>query len=338
MRHNFGKIESILFFGAGSVLTRVVGDLLGKKHLFVVTGQRLATSPSHEPTVTMIDFLQQSAVPCITVDDVNTAPEVSSLITPATLGISLGAPWIFKRKIIQMFDGRLINGHGARLPQDRGGGGFSWRILRGSRLGYSAYHLVTTGVDDGPIVKYREYVFPPHCRIPRDFETFAADHMYDLLKDLLAEIDQGQPIEAIPQIEYLSSYWPRLSADIHGFVDWDWYASEIEAFINAFDEPYPGASTLLGSRLVKLRKAYVEQSDGTFHPFQSGIVYRRNPTGLFVAARGGALVIGQVLADGENIAGSVRVGDRFHTPHSYLERARATRVFYTPRGMRLEEL
>ena len=71
------------------------------------------------------------------------------------------------------------------------------------------------------------------------------------------------------QLEYLSIYWPRLSTEHHGYVDWSWSLKDIERFICAFDEPYPGASTYIGSRKVHLKEGYADFNDGLFHPFQS---------------------------------------------------------------------
>ena len=100
-------------------------------------------------------------------------PRVKKEVTDNTLGLSFGSIWIFKEDYIKLFDGRLLNTHGARLPQDRGGGGFSWRILRNERLGYSLIHQVDAGIDTGNIVAVDEYVYPHSCRITLDYEKYS---------------------------------------------------------------------------------------------------------------------------------------------------------------------
>ena len=338
MRCSFGPIESLMLFGSGRVLTRAIQDLLGKKRLSVVTGKRLLKTPSHEARMTLEEFVAVHRIPLEVSDDVNRAPQVHRWIHPTTLGISFGAPWIFRKPLIEVFQGRLLNGHATHLPQDRGGGGFSWRILRGQRMGCSVYHLVTPDIDAGPILKHHEYPFPPTCKIPREFEDYAEADMSRLLHELLADIDRGVTFELLPQAEHLSTYWPRLKTDSQAYIDWSWSLCDLEAFIDAFDEPYPGASTFVNGKRVRLRKARADCSDGRFHPFQTGIVYRKTAEQLFVAANDGSLIIGEVLNDQvASVLHTIKVGDRFFTPAEYLEQAKRTRIFYTSRGVTVEK-
>ena len=44
--------------------------------------------------------------------------------------------------------------------------------------------------------------------------------------------------------EYFS-FLPRLSTDKNGWIDWSLDPNELIRFINAFDEPYVGASSLI---------------------------------------------------------------------------------------------
>ena len=90
-----------------------------------------------------------------------------------TLFISFGCRWIFKKKQIHnIFWNNLVNFHGSRLPVDSGGGGFSWRIMRGDRLGSNLVHLIDEGIDTGPIIDFEEYIFPNKCKKPIDFDLF----------------------------------------------------------------------------------------------------------------------------------------------------------------------
>ncbi len=332
--HSFGPIDAVMFFGAGTVLTRTVQDLLGAWPLCVVTGPRLLGTASHDPGVSLERFLATRRVRLEVCEDVNDAPQVDGLITKTTLGISLGAPWMFRARLIEAFRGRLINSHYSRLPQDRGGGGFSWRIMRGQRMGGETFHLVTEAVDAGPIVKSCAYTFPPACATPAGFQAYAAMRTYRLLAELLAEIARGQAVALIPQDERRSSYWPRLNTEQHAYVDWSWGLQDIERFIQAFDDPYAGAATFMRGQRVRLKQAAAHAADGTFHPFQSGLIYRVAADHVVVAAREGSLVIRQVLTDeGRSILPSMRVGDRLYTPAECLEQARRTRVFYSATGL-----
>lgn len=331
---NFGKIDQFMIFGAGQLLVDVV--LMLKK-----SGRKVhvATSERNVSDNLMIDrkplktFLYENDIDFIVSEDVNKDPRIVQCIDSSTLGISVGAPWIFKDELINRFSGKLINSHGARLPQNRGGGGFSWRILRDDRLGYSVIHQLNTGLDTGAIVSYSEYYFPHSCRVPVDYEKYSHEKNMQLFKEFISGIESGIDFSPIGQPEYLSSYWPRLSTEIHGYIDWSWDLKDIERFICAFDDPYIGATTYINNNKVRLKACMSGTSDGYFHPFQRGIIYRISNGTFFIATPGGSLIVNDVRDEFENdFRDKLRVGDRFYTPSELIDDALKSRVVYTPKG------
>ena len=137
------------------------------------------------------------------------------------------------------------------------------------------------------------------------------------------------------QQEWFSLYWPRLCTDVHGYVDWAWTLKQVEQFIAAFDAPYKGVVTFLNQEKVRLKKGYSIVSDGTFHPFQVGIIYKIRGDCVFVAMEQGSLVIQDIRdEDGDDIISNLKVGDRFFTPSRYLEKAKESRAVYTSQGLR----
>ena len=68
---------------------------------------------------------------------------------------------------------------------------------------------------------------------------------------------------------------PRLNTKIHGFIDWNWKAKHIVDFVNAFDEPYQGASTFIKGKKYLLKNAKLLKHKINFHPFQSGIIFKK---------------------------------------------------------------
>jgi hypothetical protein len=86
---------------------------------------------------------------------------------------------------------------------------------------------------------------------------------------------------------------------------------------------------------IRLKKVFSNNNNGSFHPFQSGIIYRKINEMIFVAANNGSLVINEVLNNNnENIISTMIVGDRFYTPQAKLEKALQYRATYTPRGLK----
>lgn len=330
---NFGKINKIMLFGGGQIIARLT-SILDKYEVesLIITSNRHAQEIVYNSR-TFEEILKENNRHFIITPDIN-EPRVINEITGETLGISSGAAWLFSAEFINLFEGRLLNAHGSRLPQDRGAGGFSWRIMRGESLGATLLHKIDPGVDTGEIVKYEEYVFPAACRKPIDYQKYNVQMYLEFLEEFIKGVLAGEDFSLIPQQESFSIYFPRLHTDVHGFIDWNWTAEEIESFICAFDSPYKGASTFMDDTRVRLRECQLTKSDGTFHPFQFGIIYRIAEYGLFVAAKGGSLIIGSVEnEDGKSILEKMRLGSRFYTPVDHIEKARTFRAFYTPDGL-----
>ena len=144
-----------------------------------------------------------------------------------------------------MFDNKLINAHGTRLPENRGGGGFSWQIMSGNKQGYCQLHLVDEGIDTGNIIFTEEFLYPIHCRIPRDYDEYYQDKLYKIFTNIMGLlVIEKMNFQINTQLDYHSTYWPRLNSDIHGWIDWNW-SNQIDRFICAFDFPYSGQKRII---------------------------------------------------------------------------------------------
>ena len=228
-----------------------------------------------------------------------------------------------------------MNLHGSRLPLDRGGGGFSWRIMRGDKIGISLIHQIRPGIDTGDIVDYESYVFPENCRIPLDYYQIGIDKYYSFMNGFFDKVKKNEEFICTGQDEDLSTYWPRLNTDAHGYINWSNYVEDIERFICAFDDPYKGAITYINDDKVRVKKVFSTKADGIFHPFQCGIIYRIMDGLVMVAANSGTLGINEIFNEkGENIISILKVGDRLYTPREKIEKALQYRAIYTPDGLK----
>lgn len=334
----FGKIDKLIMLGGRQLLAdSVLAAIRESFEVLVVTSKRQLTEEVDykRKRIDFKSWLTKNKIAYFASRDINTDNTIIREITAKTLALSIAAAWIFKKDFIDRFNGRLVNSHGTRLPQNRGGGGFSWQILRRNRLGFAVIHQVDPGIDTGNIIKCKEFIYPDYCRTPRDFEEFYWEKNRALIYEFISEIKTGKELELIKQQEYFSTLWPRLATDIHGFIDWSWPLADIESFICAFDDPYKGASAHINGKRVFLKKACTDFNDGGFHPFQTGIVYRKTSGALFIATKEGALLIKQVSDEnGKNMFDQINLGDRFYTPQEYLEKAKSFRAVYTPEGLR----
>lgn len=333
----FSKVDKFILFGGGKLLYKLSIELVKKGfNAIVVTSQRHSIEIITE-NKSLLDLLKERNIKIVVTDNIET-DYVLKEITKTAIGISFGASWIFKKSFIELFNNKLINNHGSRLPQNRGGGGYSWRILMGETRGANLLHFIDEGVDTGKIIKYEEYIYPGMCRKPIDFEKYSIEKNYFFIMEFIEEILSKKTFRVIDQQETFSTYFPRLHTDTHGYIDWNWSIEDIERFICAFDEHYNGAITFWKDFKLRLKDCYITYSDGRFHPFQSGIVYRVTEYGVFIAANEGSLVIKSIKDDnGNNFLSNVKIGDRFYTPIKYLEKAKKYRAIYSSKGLKIEK-
>ncbi len=332
-----GKIEKLLILGGGEVAAELArwSSTVGLDAT-IFTAPRLVETLGIQQNVEENTVLDGTPVViCDSVDDERIAAAAGDMT--GAIALSIGAAWIFKTSHIeQLFKGKLFNLHGTRLPLDRGGGGFSWRIMRGERRGACVIHKVDEGIDTGPVVAVDEFLFPASCRIPADFQRQQIKRDLAFAQSFLQSLvlsDTELTLSAQP--EYLSEYWPRLSTDVHGWIDWSWTSCDIESFVSAFDEPYPGARTRWCDKSIRLKSVQKASASNDRHAYQAGIVLRNNGRWLTVATRGGELLIERIEDDmGVSVLNDVKAGDRLYSTADDLASG-YRRVAYTAQGLRV---
>lgn len=330
----FGSIDHLIFFGGGMRLLQCL-DLARERgfRVEVVSAPRLLTAMLDDESVTVAAALHARGVSTFEVEDFRTF-DLHALVTPQTIGISFGAPWIFRRADLDVFNGRLLNAHGTCLPENRGGATFSWQILRGDRRGAFLLHLVDNGVDSGAIVAVESYEFPVSCRTSANYRAYHLAHEPAFLGRFLDRLRADDDFPLVPQDEARATYFPRLATVHHAYIDWSWRAEEIARFIAAFDRPYDGAMTFHRGERVALRDAEATTRDGAFHPFMCGLVIRKRDDALSVAAVDGTVIVREVrLQDGSDAQLRIRPGHRLVTPRAVLEDALRFEAVYGARGL-----
>ena len=337
LRLEIPKVERVVVLGGGNILVSIVRWCVSAGvPISVVTSPRHANERVGG-SASLREFLEYGSIDyCITeVIDSSEAKEILSDLSKAFC-LSVNAAWIFKDDAIkEVFHNRLFNLHGTRLPQNRGGGGFSWQILMGNRLGFCQLHLVDSGVDTGDIVRTKEFLYPSSCRLPIHYEKQYQKENLGFVLEFIQEIRMGgKSLDTVGQSEYFSTYWPRLNTSSNAWIDWSEDVGSLERFICAFDEPYEGAKTLLNDEKVVIKGVLIDYSDPQFHAYQAGIIYRTNPNWMCVCANGGTLIVQSITdLDGVSLINKLKLGDRLFTPQ-YLLAERMKRVFFTPRGLK----
>ena len=331
---NFGQIKNVLLIGGGYLMyyfakiakeskLNVISIVSPRHSAEIITkGKSLESLLRKESKFYKLKSLGKKEINKILINNNN------------TLYISFDSPWIFNKAIIKKyFNNSIINSHSTRLPQDRGGGGFSWRILLQDKFGVCLLHLIDNNkIDTGQILFFEEFIFPHKLKKPKDYQIFQIEKEKEFLKRFLAKILNQDNFELSNQPKYLSTYFPRLSSPDNGWIDWSLKIQELFSFICAFDDPYTGASTFYNKKKVKIKSVTMTFGDTQFHPYQSGIIYRKTNQWIVVAVNGGSLIIEEILDNkNKNILNTLKVGNRFITLRSKIESSK-TRKYFTPLG------
>ncbi|MBF0497294.1 MAG: hypothetical protein HQK57_05145 [Deltaproteobacteria bacterium] len=341
VKYSMGPVDRIIFFGSGLLMVEAM-ELARQRgfevHAFFVKRHGVENIEAGSGC-SLQDTLRQKGFDAYESPDLNGSAQLSGLVNDRTIGLGFGEAYTFNADTIRLFNGRLFDFMTIRLPLYRGGAHFTWQILRQSRIGCWHIQLINEdmvpGVNHpGMIMKTREYRLPAAARTPQDYFDAARREGLFLFQELLTDIQEGREQTLTAQQENLSLYLPRLNTLRHGFIDWTWTAGEIERFVAAFDDPYPGASTFVAGRRMFLKDVQADASEGAFHPFAAGLIYRIFAGTVYVAARDGALLFGRAADEtGHDVIPELRPGMRFFTPRQHLEAAMTFAADYDTEGL-----
>lgn len=250
-----------------------------------------------------------------------------------TLFLSVSSMFVFKKKQIKFFKNNLINYFPSRLPYDAGRGGFSWHIMREDRILNNTFHIIDEGINTGPIIFEDTKIFPNHCKIPIEYENFKWSEMNVFYGTFLKQIISKKKFLITKQNNSTARYNPSLNTLKNGFIDWNINSYDLYNFINAFDDPFLGASTFLNQKgfgRLFIKKVHLHGGDTGNHPFFSGIISRHDNNWITVSTAGKhMLLIEEVLnLKGENILKKLKAGDRFVTPLKYIEESKHNQAIY----------
>ena len=329
----------ISLLGGGELLIKLAKELANNKKVDQVN---IITSPRRAKEKMTLDFSFKEK--CLKLKNKYSQERIlynelkslddpigSLLLKDCDLGISFGAAWIFKRKHIESCK-NLYNFHPTNLPQWRGGGGSSWRILSGINYGAISLHKIAEGIDTGNIVFTKKYFFPPECKTPREHDQYTFKLSFEILNEFIKDfVLTDKTIKTFPQQESFSSYFPRLNASVHACIDWSWNPGDLVKFIQAFDDPYTGAFTRVSGtgKKVFLKGAIILQGECNYHPYQAGIIYRKDDSGIYICANGGSILVKYLLDESnENFMLNISLGDRLYTSLEDLELSLSTKVIY----------
>ena len=244
-----------------------------------------------------------------------------------SLLLSAGSPWIIDKKIIKLFKDNIINIHQSPLPCFRGSVASYVRLYELRSL-QTCLHIAEEKLDAGPIVMKKDIFIDKKYDNPLKINNYLQTQNRELVKEFLnSYFVKKQKVTLSKQNNYFSSYMPRLKSKINGWIDWSMNVFELDRFIGAFDEPYPGARTMLHGKEVCFFDVQISCMDASNHPFQNGMVLRKFKDRLVVTVNGGSLYIKKIIYNKKNIIEKIKPGDIFYTKHNKLDLTSRRNIF-----------
>ena len=254
-----------------------------------------------------------------------------------TIFISISSRWIFKKSTINFFKNNLINFHHTRLPFEAGGAGDSWKVMRNDRIDTQIAHIVEEEIDSGPILMDKSFLIPTKLILPSEIVDFRSKNFLNFYANFITKIRKNYKFKLKFQPNYIGRYNPRLNTKLNGWIDWSVDPMSLLNFINAFGNPYAGASTLINKKRVNIKNVQLHGGEMINHPFSTGLITRHDKKWLVVATAGTfSLIIEKVIdKNKKNILNSLKVGDRFFTPQKFLDSSKEKRIIYNFKGLKI---
>ena len=191
----------------------------------------------------------------ITPDDPN-APEVVQQIRALQPDFLFSFYYreLLKRELLGIPKRGAFNMHGSLLPKYRGRVPVNWAIIKGETETGATLHCMTEKPDNGDIVAQQAVPILPNDTALEVFQkvTVAAEMaLNNCLPDLLAGRAQ-----AVPQDLSKGAYFGGRKAE-DGIIDWSQPAQEIHNLVRAVAPPYPGATTQLLGKPMRILQTLV---------------------------------------------------------------------------------
>jgi len=325
------NLQSVVFLGCSKVLGKLVdvNTKVGIKSLIITSSDQAKNIDNG------LKFKIFNKI------DINFKKYIKkNTITSKTLFVSLGARYIFKEKDIDnFFLNNLVNFHSTRLPLDGGSALYSWKIMREDRIDNQLVHLIDKTIDNGPIIDNYMSIYPRECKIPLDFQNYKFNSLINFYKIFIKKIYLKNKISIKPQQTYLGRYNPRINTETDGLIDWSMNSYDLYNFINAFDEPYKGASTYLNNGnygKLYLKSVHLHGGDSSNHPYMSGIVSRHDKKWIVVSTKSKHMLLIEKIINkkGENIINKIKRGDRFFSPINEINNSKSKRVIFNSSGLK----
>jgi len=263
------------------------------KIAFIVT-----SSEAPEYSVTSKDFKNIAAklkVPFLCTEKINSKKSISFIKKHSSdIGVSVNWKTIIGNEAIKSFKFGIVNAHAGDLPRYRGNATPNWAILSGEDRIVLTLHLMTAGLDSGPVLLKKNIPISRNTYIGEVYELICKNipAMFIEVLDGLSDGTVKQRLQIKDPSLALRCY-PRLPRDSE--INWNQSAIQIDRLVKASSEPFAGAYTFLGSEKLIIWRSHIENSRNPILGIPGQIAEIRTRTNeVAVITKDGIIVLEEV--------------------------------------------
>ena len=271
-----------------------------------------------------IDLVKKDKVKYTITNNINRCKNFKKYNPYNSIIIGFGQPWKLENKILKAFENKSFDVMGIPMPEYRGGAHYSWMIINQNYRGGIFIQDISKKTIQGKIDTNRfidgiYYNYPNKLKIPQDFFDYSSKKEIVFLKKFYNKIKNNFNFKFKKFSCHKSLFFPRLLSSKNSFIDWNFPDSDLINFINAFDDPYPGAQTFLSDTKVHLKKIKIFKNKH-FGSFSKGLIINKDKNLIYISLKNKIITTGIILNQKkENIFKKIKVGERFFTPKKFLE-------------------
>ena len=284
-------------FANSTVGTRCLAVLLagGVDVPLVVTH---AADPAEGAFETVERFASDQAVEVAIPDDPNRADFVSRVARaePDFL-FSFYYRQLLSPALLAIAPRGALNMHGSLLPRYRGRVPVNWAVLHGEREAGATLHYMTERADAGDIVDQQSVPILPDDTAFEVMNKVTVAAEIVLARTLPALLRGDAPRR--PQEAALATYFGRRRPE-DGRIDWTQPANAIHDLVRAVAPPYPGASTTIGGKAVRILRTRLERGRAARNAQPT--LYRDGSDWYIDCADGGVLRLVAAEVNGQPLA------------------------------------
>lgn len=208
---------------------------------------------------------------------------------------SFSSRFIFKKNFLKIYKNRVFNIHPSILPEERGAGTFTNRILNKKFFVAATIHYIDGGIDTGNILFQTKKQKVKKNSLPLDY-IIKTNKCYKYLIDkFLLHIKKKKKISIKKQSSSSKTYFARYNANLNGTIDWTTKGNYIEDFIRGFSKPYNGANTkvFIGKKIEKVNilNAKFKKNNLLNHPYMYGKIFYQDEKKIKIIVNGGFLFV-----------------------------------------------